>query len=71
MPSRDIISGEDGLLYLRLMSSGQKLVVYAGKRSFTMSFNIVREFLGERGKRGKKLPRGFQRVSELVLENNP
>jgi topoisomerase IV subunit A len=65
MPSKDIISGEDGLDFLRLLASGQKLVVHAGKRSFTMTFNTVREFLGERGKRGKKLPRGFQRVSEL------
>jgi len=66
--SKEVHSGEDGLAFLKLLSSRHKLVVHAGKRSFTMSFNLVRDFLGERGKRGKKLPRGFQRVTELASE---
>jgi topoisomerase IV subunit A len=68
IPPKELHSGEDGLAFVKLISSRDKLVIQAGKRSFTMSFNVVREFLGERGKRGKKLPRGFQRVSELVVE---
>jgi topoisomerase IV subunit A len=69
--SKEIHSGEDGLAFLKLISNRHKLVVHAGRRSFTMSLNIVREFVGERGKRGKKLPRGFQRVTELVTEVVP
>ncbi|RJQ80073.1 MAG: DNA topoisomerase IV subunit A [Desulfobacteraceae bacterium] len=71
IPSKDLKSGEDGLDHLALVSSRQKLIVNAGKRSFSMTFNMVGEFSGERGKRGKKLPRGFQRVSGLVIEALP
>jgi topoisomerase-4 subunit A len=66
--TKDLKAGEDALIFLRLMTGQQKLAVHAGKRGFTMTFNVVREFIAERGKRGKKLPRGFQRVSDLVVE---
>ncbi len=66
--AKDLCAGEDALAFLRIVTPQHKLTVHAGKRSFTMTFNIVRDFIAERGKRGKKLPRGFQRVSALVVE---
>jgi topoisomerase-4 subunit A len=45
-----------------------KFVIFAGKRSFRMTYNIVSEFSGNRGGRGKKLPRGFQGVSRIAVE---
>jgi len=68
--TKDLKAGEDALALLRIVTPRQKLTVLAGKRSFSMTFNVVREFIAERGKRGKKLPRGFQRVSELVVETS-
>ncbi len=68
--TKDLKAGEDALALLRIVTPQHKLTVLAGKRSFSMTFNVVREFIAERGKRGKKLPRGFQRVSELVVETS-
>jgi topoisomerase-4 subunit A len=68
--TKDLQAGEDALALLRIVTPCQKLTVLAGKRGFSMTFNVMREFIAERGKRGKKLPRGFQRVSDLVVETS-
>ena len=46
-------------------SDVDSLVVYAGKRHLNMKFSDLEHYLGERGRRGNKLPRGFQKVDRL------
>ena len=47
----------------------RSLRVVAGKRHVTLSPSDLENFVGERARRGKLLPRGFQRVDELQAES--
>ena len=47
----------------------RSLRVIAGKRHVTLSLSDLENFVGERARRGKLLPRGFQRVDELQAES--
>jgi topoisomerase-4 subunit A len=47
----------------------RSLRVIAGKRHFTLSPSDLDNFVGERARRGKLLPRGFQRVERLEAES--
>ena len=47
----------------------RSLRVIAGKRHLTLSPSDLDNFVGERARRGKLLPRGFQRVERLEAES--
>ncbi len=47
----------------------RSLRVIAGKRHVTLSPSDLENFVGERARRGKLLPRGFQRVDVLEVES--
>lgn len=51
-----------------ICQAGNKLVVNTSNRHLTLKWSDVEHYLGERGKRGAKLPRGFQRVESLAVE---
>jgi len=65
--SRDIEARLDFVRFLTLIPRGAALTVYSGKRYFKMTPGNLAEFVGERGRRGKKLPRGFQRVDKIEI----
>ena len=44
------------------------LVLQAGKRTLSLKADDLEHYKGERGRRGNKLPRGFQRVDALLVE---
>ena len=43
------------------------LVVNAGKRHLKLKFADLEHYQGERGRRGNKLPRGFQNVDSMEI----
>lgn len=43
------------------------LRVHAGKRHLNLKFSDLTHYQGERGRRGNKLPRGFQNVDNMVV----
>jgi topoisomerase-4 subunit A len=56
------------LTHLTLVPAEGTLTIFAGKRFFKLSFGNLTQYVGERGRRGKKLPRGFQHVDHLESE---
>ncbi len=56
------------LTKITLLPAGQKLIMESGKRKLTFRLNDLAEYRGERGRRGKKLPRGFRNVSQLETQ---
>ena len=68
IPSGDVKSGNDLLKHLILLPRGATLTLYAGKRHFRLVFGNLENFLGTRAQRGKRLPRGFQNVDEVIVE---
>lgn len=48
--------------------SGVDLLVHSGQRYLRMKASDLESYRGERAQRGRKLPRGYQRVDRLELE---
>jgi topoisomerase-4 subunit A len=73
IPTQDVIQRTDFLKYLALVPPMTALQIFAGKRQFTLTPGNLGDFVGDRGKRGKHLPRGFQRVDgvKVVMEGDP
>ena len=49
------------------VAKGQDCLVWAGQRYLRLSWSDTEHYWGERAQRGRKLPRGFQKVSRLTL----
>ncbi|MGE0083380.1 MAG: DNA topoisomerase IV subunit A [Desulfococcaceae bacterium] len=60
------------LEYVKLMTAlppDATVLIHAGKRSMRLSGDSLSEFMGERGRRGRKLPRGFQNAERIEIIN--
>ena len=68
IPSAKLKSREEFVAAIDCIQDGEKLTVFAGKKHKTMKAVEVDEFAGERGRRGRKLPRGYQKVDSLQVE---
>jgi topoisomerase-4 subunit A len=68
IPSAKLKSREEFVAAIGCIQDGEKLTVFAGKKHKTMKAVEVDEFEGERGKRGRKLPRGYQKVDQIRVE---
>ncbi len=62
----DLLNGEQ-LTALTLLPPGRILVLTAGKRDLKLKPADLEVYAGERGRRGKPLPRGFQRVERMTV----
>ena len=62
----DLKTGET-LAHLAAVPQGQGLTILAGKRKLGLRAGDLEAYRGERGRRGRELPRGLQRVDRLVV----
>ena len=69
VPGDRVASREEFVTDLAVISEGSTLVLQAGKRTLSLKPDDLEHYKGERGRRGSKLPRGFQRVDALLVEN--
>jgi len=71
VPGAKLKDNEEWICAVELIQNNEKLVIYAGKKHKTMSGSEVDEHYAERGKRGFKLPRGYQKVDaiEVIVKN--
>ncbi|WP_312762995.1 DNA topoisomerase IV subunit A [Stutzerimonas balearica] len=69
IPGDRVASREEYLVDLAVLPDGATLVLQAGKRTLSLRAEDLEHYKGERGRRGNKLPRGFQRVDGLRVEN--
>ena len=67
IPAARVQSREEFVLGIVCLAPGQALTVYSGKRHLTLKAAELEHYRGERGRRGNKLPRGFQKVDRLTL----
>jgi topoisomerase-4 subunit A len=68
IPNSRLQKGEEWVVDYAIISEGSSLVVSSGKRYLSLKPNDLQNYIGERGRRGHKLPRGFQRVDALSAE---
>ena len=51
-----------------ILNENSPLTLLAGKRKYTMKPADMTHYQGDRGRRGNKLPRGFQRVNGIISD---
>lgn len=59
---------EELVVAIACVQPNDLLTAYAGKRFMSFAEKDLEEYLGERGRRGLKLPRGFQRIDGLEVK---
>ena len=67
IPPKRIKAGEEEIAYIAAIRGRQKLVVHSGKKYKTMNLRELEDYRIERGKRGRKLPRGYQKVTAIEV----
>ena len=67
IPSARIQSRDEYVLALVVISESDSIKISSGKRHLTLKNKDLEHYFGERGRRGNKLPRGFQKVDEVEV----
>ena len=68
IPTARLIDREEFMLSVAVIGARGHLTVYAGKRHLTLKPADVSHYQLGRGRRGKKLPRGLQRVDYITVD---
>ncbi len=67
IPSSRIQSREEFVVAVSVIRDKQSLKVMSGKRHLSLKLKELDHYMGERGRRGNKLPRGFQKVDAVEV----
>jgi len=68
IPTARVAMREEYVTAITVITREQNLTLYSGKRHITLKKADLDHYQGERGRRGNKLPRGFQRVDSIAAE---
>jgi topoisomerase-4 subunit A len=68
IPAAKLKNREEFVAAFDCIQEGEKLTIHAGRKHKTMRADEVDEFAGERGRRGHKLPRGYQKVDRVEVK---
>jgi topoisomerase-4 subunit A len=69
IPALRAQSREEYVVALATAAPDKAITLMAGKRKLTLKPADLEHYLGERGRRGNKLPRGLQRVDDIIVED--
>ncbi|MGD9020605.1 MAG: DNA topoisomerase IV subunit A, partial [Lysobacterales bacterium] len=67
IPPKRLKAGEEHMVGMVVAAPGEEVLVWAGQRYMRIGRKDLEHFRGERAKRGRKLPRGFQRVTAIEV----
>ncbi len=68
VPAAAFKTGEEHLVGAAVLRPRDLLIVHAGQRYLRLKPGDLAHYMGERARRGLKLPRGFQRVDRIEAE---
>ncbi len=68
IPASRVTTREEYVVDVLVVPEDKGVTLYAGKRHITIRRTDLEHYYGERGRRGSKLPRGFQRVDKMSVE---
>jgi len=68
VPSKLLKARDEYVLGATTFRKGQHVLVHSGKRYLRLKGQDLEHYMGERGKRGRKLPKGFQAVKAITTE---
>jgi topoisomerase-4 subunit A len=70
IPPKRLKSGEEHMVGLTVVGDKEEILVWAGQRYLRMGRKDIEHFRGDRAHRGRKLPRGFQRVTHIEVASD-
>lgn len=65
--SSKVAEREEFIAFITILQANQLLKLFSGKQTLTLKPADWAHYIGERGRRGHKLPRGFQRVDQIEV----
>ena len=69
IPSARVQAREEYVVAIQVFTAQDTLVIHSGKRHQNFRIKDLEHYQGERGRRGNKLPRGFQKVDSMLVES--
>ena len=70
IPPKLLKAGREKMAGITVVPQAGKVLVWAGQRYLRLKWSDLEHYMGERAKRGLKLPRGFQKVDRLETEDS-
>jgi topoisomerase-4 subunit A len=67
IPSARVAERVEFVVAIAVLTTEQSLTVHAGRRHHNLKPSDLEHYRGERGRRGNKLPRGFQNVDRVEV----
>ncbi len=67
IPSARVASGDEWMAAVAVFTEQDYLIIHSGKRHLKLRFADLEHYVGERGRRGHKLPRGLQKVDRMEV----
>jgi topoisomerase IV subunit A len=69
IPGGRVADRQEYVVAFAVIDRSKILLVYSGKRFLKLTMDELEHYRGERGRRGNKLPRGFQKVDMVEVQN--
>ena len=66
--SKKLASREEYMVGIQSIPRTSHLILHAGKRHLSLKRSDLESYIGDRGRKGKKLPRGLQKVDAMSVE---
>ena len=70
IPAASFRERDEFVVAVVVLTPADELLVLAGQRHLRMKFKDLDNYIGARAQRGRKLPRGFQKVDDLSVSGN-
>ena len=67
IPAARVKNREEYLKLVTIIPEGVAIKIHAGRQSVRFTPGNISSFVGERGRRGKKLPRGYRKVDRIEV----
>lgn len=67
IPGTRVQNREEFMVAVALFDEQDFLLIHSGKRHLKLRYSDLEHYIGERGRRGHKLPRGLQRVDRIEV----
>jgi topoisomerase-4 subunit A len=68
IPGSKVAAREEFVMDVAILNANQNLLIQGDGKPFTMKPKDWKLYVGERARRGNKLPRGCRTVKKLVVE---
>jgi topoisomerase-4 subunit A len=69
IPSKRFLQREEFVVDIAVVNANSTLLILSGSKKLKLNPKEWKSCIGERGQRGSKLPRAFQRVDGVMTEN--